>query len=186
MPVVCDIDTDGGSWTVIQRRLNGDIDFYRDWETYKNGFGDLNGDFWIGNEMLHNLTKTPRVLRIELESWENLTAFAEYSTFQVGSESEMYQLHLSGFSGSVSFDSMAHVNGNYFGTSDRDNDNYGGSCAEFHGSGWWFNACSLAILNGPYRFITDTIVYSDKTAYWYDFPPYTTRYPLKKTRMMLR
>ena len=30
--------------------------FYRDWSSYKLGFWDRTGEFWLGNEILHNLT----------------------------------------------------------------------------------------------------------------------------------
>ena len=39
-----------------QRRAAGDVDFYRDWTAYRDGFGFLTGDFWLGNEAIHTLT----------------------------------------------------------------------------------------------------------------------------------
>ena len=50
----CDIVIDHGGWIVIQRRTSGDVDFYRGWKEHKNGFGDLSGDFWFGNDRIHN------------------------------------------------------------------------------------------------------------------------------------
>jgi hypothetical protein len=43
-------------WTVIQQRINGTVDFYRGWKDYKNGFGDLRTEFWLGNEKIHQIT----------------------------------------------------------------------------------------------------------------------------------
>jgi len=37
------------AFQVFQRRMDGSVEFYRDWDTYTDGFGDLNGEFWLGN-----------------------------------------------------------------------------------------------------------------------------------------
>ena len=55
--VYCDTSSGGGGWTVIQRRKDGSVDFKkRDWVEYEDGFGDLNGEFWIGLRSMHCLT----------------------------------------------------------------------------------------------------------------------------------
>ena len=79
--------TDGGGWTVFQRRLDGSVDFYRDWASYKKGFGNLNGEFWLGNDHLHRLTAAYNVrMRVDLEDFDNDTRYAEYTTFKVADD----------------------------------------------------------------------------------------------------
>ncbi len=98
--VRCDMKTDGGGWTVFQRRQDKSIDFYRGWRDYKNGFGDLNGNFWLGLEKIHRLTKwRQNILRVDLMDFYFTKAYAKYGTFSVASESERYKLNVGRFSG---------------------------------------------------------------------------------------
>ena len=90
--VYCDQTTAGGGWTVFQKRLDGSVDFYRGWDDYKRGFGNLNGEFWLGLEKIHRLTKEQSRLRVDLEDFENQTAYAEYDSFGVGDEQSKYKL----------------------------------------------------------------------------------------------
>ena len=100
--------TDGGGWTVVQRRLDGSVDFYLGWESYKNGFGNLNGEFWLGNDNLHRFTTTYDVmLRVDLEDFHGEITYAEYTTFKVADEADKYRLLIGGYSGSAG-DSMTY------------------------------------------------------------------------------
>ena len=105
--VLCDMNTDSGGWTVFQRRLDGSVDFYRGWVSYKNGFGNLNGEFWLGNDNVHRLTDSDDVmLRVDLEDFEGNIAYAEYTTFKVADEADEYRLLIGGYNGTAG-DSMA-------------------------------------------------------------------------------
>jgi len=50
--VYCEFDSEHG-WTIIQRRLDGSVDFYRGWDDYVAGFGELRGEYWLGQYKLH-------------------------------------------------------------------------------------------------------------------------------------
>ena len=91
--VYCDQTTARGGWTVLQKRLDGSVDFYRGWDEYKNGFGDLNGEFWLGLDKIHRLTKqTQNKLRVDLEDFEGNTAYAEYDNFVVADEASDFNM----------------------------------------------------------------------------------------------
>ena len=102
MQVLCDMTTNGGGWTVFQRRLNGSVDFYRDWSSYKNGFGDLHGEFWLGNDNLHRLTAAGNVsLRVDLEDFEGNIRYAEYAAFKVANQTDKYRILIGGYNGTA-------------------------------------------------------------------------------------
>ncbi|XP_061176963.1 ficolin-1-like [Saccostrea echinata] len=174
--------TDGGGWTVFQKRIDGSTDFYRIWEEYKHGFGDPRNNYWIGNDAIHALTKDEdQELRVELQRFNGETAYAEYSTFFIGSETTEYQLTVSGYYGTAG-DSLFNHNGMKFTTKDRENDNdiVGGNCAiQWHGA-WWYNACLHSNLNGEYA---KSAVNNSKHPIWWDWK---WNEALKKTVMMIR
>ena len=98
--VFCDQTTAGEGWTVFQKRLDGSVDFYLDWSDYKAGFGDLNGEFWLGLDKIHRLTSNDsNMLRVDLEDFEGNTRFAKYDMFRVMSENDKYKLSLGAYSG---------------------------------------------------------------------------------------
>ena len=92
----CDQKTAGGGWTVFQKRLDGSVDFYLGWDDYKRGFGNLNGEFWLGLDKIHRLTKGRSKLRVDLEDFDNQTAYAEFDSFAVGDEQSKYKLECLG------------------------------------------------------------------------------------------
>ncbi|KAK6966108.1 BgMFREP22.4 [Biomphalaria glabrata] len=124
LKVMCDTKTDGGGWIIFQRRINGKVDFYRGWKEYRDGFGDYNiGEFYLGNEIIFNLTSTGKYdLRIDLE-FENTKYFAQYKDFKVLSETEKYKLQIGNYLGNASNQLFYH-NNKFFTTYDSDNDEH--------------------------------------------------------------
>ena len=98
----CDMKTDGGKWTVFQRRQDAAVNFFRQWQDYKKGFGHLNGNFWLGLDIIHLSTKSGQyVLRVDLVDSFNNTAHAKYEKFKVASESDAYRLQIGTYSGNI-------------------------------------------------------------------------------------
>ncbi|XP_037823245.1 fibroleukin-like isoform X3 [Lucilia sericata] len=94
LPAVCDLKTFDGGWTVIQRRQDGSENFFRNWTDYVEGFGNLNGEFFIGLEKLYALTSLdePQELYITLEDFDGQERYAKYGLFKVDSNSTDYIL----------------------------------------------------------------------------------------------
>ena len=91
--VLCDMDTGAFGYTVIQKRRNGKISFARNWFEYKNGFGNFEDGFWIGNELIHFLTEGNIKNEVRVEMKHNgINYFAVYENFNVASESEKHKL----------------------------------------------------------------------------------------------
>ena len=145
--VLCDFEQDGGGWTIIQKRSSGPRDeFNQNWNEYLNGFGSLDGNFWLGLENIHALTKNgDQELRIELEDFEGEKRWAKYSNFSISSASDFYRLSISGFSGTAG-DSLIYHNTMKFSTKDKDNDNWERNCASEVGGGWWVRKHKTSIL----------------------------------------
>uniref|UniRef100_A0A7M5VFW1 Fibrinogen C-terminal domain-containing protein n=1 Tax=Clytia hemisphaerica TaxID=252671 RepID=A0A7M5VFW1_9CNID len=128
--VYCDQTTSGGGWTVIQRRMDGSVNFFRRWDEYKVGFGKLHREFWFGNENIHVLSAQavyPKgsELKVQMKllgytSWYNNT----FTHFQVDSERSNYLLHVSGGTQKSATQFADYQNKVEFSTWDKDNDDY--------------------------------------------------------------
>ncbi|NXA70810.1 FCN1 protein, partial [Mohoua ochrocephala] len=149
--VFCDMDTDGGGWIVFQRRWDGSVNFLRDWDSYKRGFGNQLTEFWMGNDNIHFLTSLgPCELRVDLRDFENNYCFAKYASFRVLGESEKYRLVLGDFLGGNAGDSLSYHRDMPFSTTDQDNDMSSFNCATEYKGAWWYNDCHYSNLNGMY------------------------------------
>ncbi|XP_034483848.1 angiopoietin-related protein 7-like isoform X2 [Drosophila innubila] len=185
--VLCDSETVGPGWTVIQQRIiNSEGDFDRDWDTYRAGFGSFDGQFFLGLEKIHQLTSSQRYeLYIHMVSFGGVIFYARYDDFKVGGEEEDYELSSLGeFSGSEGIvdTKMLRLHENQkFTTFDRDNDNDDwavGKCPlDQPLGGWWLHACAKSNLNGNHWFVE---IEEEESDY------FTSNMALKKIKMLIR
>jgi ficolin len=152
--VYCDMQTDGGGWTVIQRRIDGSEAFTRTWNEFADGFGNLCTEFWLGNDNLASLTNAKSYqLRIDLGDFNGQYRYATYNNLRIGTAAEKYMLMFTqhSYSGDAG-DSLSYHLGMRFSTYDNDNDLHSTvNCASmFHGA-WWYNSCLDCNLHGIYN-----------------------------------
>ena len=136
VPYPCDPNTDGGGWIVIQRRASWDVDFDRNWDDYKEGFGSLSGDFWLGNKYIHALTSSGKYeLRVDLD-YDGMVRFAYYSSFAIDDEENNYTMRVGRYDGSAS-DGLTRHNETPFSTYDKDHDDAPQNLAMISSGAWW-------------------------------------------------
>ncbi|XP_077323951.1 tenascin isoform X1 [Lithobates pipiens] len=149
MEVYCDMNVDGGGWIVFLRRIDGSEDFYKNWRTYANGFGDSSKEFFLGLENLHKITSQGQYeLRVDLRD-HGETVYAVYDKFSVGDSRKRYRLSVSGYSGTAG-DSMTYHDGRPFSTYDKDNDSAITNCALSYKGAFWYKNCHRVNLMGRY------------------------------------
>jgi len=143
---------------LIQQNVDGSKFFSRSWAEFKVGFNNSVGNYWLGNELLSQLTVSGLYkLKFDLQSRSDTSRWyhAEYSTFIVLAESSNYTLYVFGYSGNAGFDAFGWHNGAMFSTYDRDKDQWpgnmvsSGNCAVNHGGGFWYKSCAICEVNSP-------------------------------------
>lgn len=150
--VYCDQILEGGGWVLLQHRSTPFNTFFtRDWKSYKNGFGDLNGEHWLGNDAIHRITTAaPKTLAVQLVANNGDTATAYYTNFTVSNEDQNYRMeyneHIKPSEPGDAFHENKQMS---FSTYDRDNDgNDHNDCANTRNSAWWFtSSCGHSDLN---------------------------------------
>ncbi|XP_046865772.1 ficolin-2-like isoform X1 [Drosophila willistoni] len=140
----CNNDIAGGNWMVILNRFDGSENFTRSWNEFRMGFGNLNGEFFIGLDHLHRITNSQQFeLYVEYKYFDGIKGFARYDNFRIGNENTGYVLKsLGAFYGSNIDDLMTSNNLNQkFTTYDKDNNKDYRNCAQTFKGAWWFGFC---------------------------------------------
>lgn len=139
----CDMETNGGGWTVIMRRSNIEFSFERLYHEYEDGFGELDGEFWYGLRQLRDITsRTPYEMQLDMFDGANdmeSTSNASYSNFKV--EGDDYTLTLGNFSGSDPelMDNLIQFNNRPF-IAEREKQQWIDidRCIHDFKAGWWY------------------------------------------------
>ncbi|XP_048254628.1 ryncolin-4-like [Haliotis rufescens] len=135
---------------VIQNRYDGSEGFDRTWNEYKEGFGDLDKEFWLGNEKIWRMTREALFqLLIQIMDFENTKSKAYYHRFSVGNSSVNYALQFGWYNGNAG-NGLEYHQGRPFSARDLDLDASSTHCADLSGGGWWYGACYEVNLNGLY------------------------------------
>lgn len=152
-PVLYDSQEDGPGWIVIQKRINGNVDFNRSWTEYRNGFGSLDGDFFLGLEKLHRLTTSSRYeLSVHFIRSTGVINIECYDNFVVAGEEKQYKLQSLGtLYRNAKMDCLRDLEGQKFSTFDRDNDASEENCAMELSAGWWYNDCIRCWVKSEFR-----------------------------------
>ncbi|XP_032592164.2 fibrinogen-like protein 1 [Drosophila grimshawi] len=160
--VSCEMNGNGG--IIIQRRSNNKYDFFRDWNNYRRGFGDLNDDFFLGLENLHLITYSQQheLIVYVYDEWTNEWTFAQYDNFLIGNEGNNYTLESLGTYSGTASDGMRKSLNRKFSTHDKNNK----YCANFLSGAWWYDyECRSSNLNGK----PGKIYWNDWYSYSYSY-----------------
>ncbi|XP_004369065.1 angiopoietin-related protein 3 [Trichechus manatus latirostris] len=146
--VYCDVKS-GSSWTLIQHRTDGSQNFNETWESYRHGFGRLDGEFWLGLEKIYSIVKQSNyILRIELEDWKDNKYYVEYS-FHLGNHETNYTLYLAKIIGNIP-NALPEHKDLVFSTWDHKAKEHLKCPESYTGGWWWHNVCGENNLNGKY------------------------------------
>ncbi|KRF98426.1 uncharacterized protein Dwil_GK27934 [Drosophila willistoni] len=184
-PVMCDATIAGAGWTVIASRSNVNLNFFRNWTEYTRGFGDLSGDFFIGLDKLHAITKSQtHELYIYLEDFSGVTRFAQYDDFYIENENVLYKMTKLGTYTGDAGDSLKTQKDHKFSTYDSDNDSTNENCALTRLGAWWYSSCTNSNLFGIYYSGTYASSMDYKGMYWHGW--HGSLYSYKTMKMMVR
>ena len=140
--------------------MDASVSFERSWDEYAVGFGDVDGNFWLGLDTIHDLTTACTMkLRIDVVPFNLPAVSIPYPHFHVGDAASQYLLNINDNDNDITSDntrddslyiSFTYISGSKFSTYDRDNDGSSFNCSLHFRAGWWCHYRTPLNLNGVY------------------------------------
>ncbi|KAK6194975.1 hypothetical protein SNE40_000497 [Patella caerulea] len=156
--------------TVIQQNLLQDQGFFdRTIQDFKDGFGDVAGDHFIGLDKIHLITSSSaydmimamvNIYGSDLDFDKYI--YMKYYNFQISDFSKKYKMSVSS-SGALFtdyYDQLEYLNGTSFSAKDDDNDGIKFvNCAAVNNHGFWYNAaCNGCVLKASPCYLDDRVI----------------------------
>ena len=144
---------------LIQNNVNTQNAFNRPRLDFKNGFADSNGNYWLGNDAIHN-NLAIHAYQLYVYVYPVSAAYPYLAIYQwyfnFGDSPSNYLLSLGMSGGNATSDGMGAMSNQRFSTYDKDNDVDSHNCASTYGAGWWYGGnplsngyqCGTTMLNG--------------------------------------
>ena len=147
------MEINGGGWTVLLKRQDGSVDFHLNWADYKNGFGNFEGEHWLGLEnmyLLTNLSGVTAQLRVDLADWEGNTALPSMTNSQLVMRTVTTPSLYRGTSLPVQLETHLHLTIMNRASAQLIETMILGLITVFFQGSWWYNACYYNFLIGKY------------------------------------
>ena len=190
LQVSCDQETDGGGWIMYQRRVDGTVNFTKNWVAYKDMFGnhgDNTTELWLGNENVYQLLQsygsTQWEMRIEVDAFDGSGCWVVASNFRMNNEAHRYSMNWDSVSASkdeLVGDLNYHKLIPFITLDNNEGSDDAKQCINEYKGGWWYVKCVMVFLNGEYEkqpVATFKSISFDRCKY---------RVALQRSRMMFR
>ena len=131
--------------TMMQNKVDTANSFDKNWTEFKAGFSDSSGNFWLGNDNIHQLTNSRScTLKITFTTSSGTSEYANYAGFKIDTEANGYKIMTASLvrgSSTITFDALFYRLNTKFTTKDQNNIASGGSatCATKYQAGFWYS-----------------------------------------------
>jgi ficolin len=152
--VYCDMNR--GGYTTFVRRVVGGVSFDTVYSAYVAGFGNINGDHWLGLNNINTLALAPTFSELRIDfSIGTSNYYRVYQNFFVDTSASNYVMKYSGGKYGNVCDAFATVDPSdkAFSTTDK---SFAGTCPTTYRGGWWYNAasCTASLPTGGFKTTT--------------------------------